>query len=98
MTPGRVAVLAVLALHCDRPVVDGGRAGASVATERAAPATSAPLAALREAAAARTIVTVHYGDQTPSGGVELTCTRDGAASGSYFNPGFSSAGAEESSR
>ena len=94
MTRGYLAVLVGLGLHCDRPVVDAGRAsGVAEAASPAATVSSAQVP-VREAAAARTIASIHYGNQTASGGVELTCMHDGAATGSYFNPGFSSAGAE----
>ena len=44
--------------------------------------------------AARTITSIGYQGMSKSGGMNVTCTPDGAADISYFNPGFSSAGAE----
>jgi len=86
-------VLLGLGLHCDRPVVDGrsavtGADGGRVATPVAAP--SGPVAD----AASRTIASLRYGSVSNAGGVDLTCTPDGAATGSFMNAGFSPAGAE----
>ncbi len=85
MTRSVALALVVLGLRCDRPVADAGAADARHAQ---------PEASAQTQHAARSIVSVGYADQNASGGVNITCTRDGVVSGSYFNAGFSSAGAE----
>jgi hypothetical protein len=88
-----LVVLLCLALHCDRPVVDVRPAASLAEAAPPTPLASAAPVTLREDAG-RTIASIRYGHQTATGGVDLTCTHDGAAIGSYFNPGFSPSGAE----
>jgi len=86
-----VGLIASLAfVHCQRPAAiashaaDAGPLAVDARTGQDAPPVDA----------SKVITRLRYGRMTPSSDVDLTCTHDGAANATYFNPGFSSHGGE----
>jgi hypothetical protein len=95
-TAGALLLFFGVASGCARRV-DAGAAGGALDASRAAPGASVPTVMTSAGvpdAASHVVDRLRFGNQSKTGGVDLTITRDGTATGSYMNAGFSSAGAE----
>ena len=89
---GFAFALALLAVHCERRAASAGN---SPAENDAHPAMDSASPDGRVAVdAARMITSIASSAASTSGDASLKCTPDGTVSETFFNPGFSSAGAE----